>query len=196
MPEFDGNYVKKLQHIGTQIINTERLVLRPFSLDDADAMYENWASDPAVTKYLTWGPHPSVETSRAVLKEWILQYQKNDYYQWAIVPKNFGKPIGSIAAVKQDDQMQMVHIGYCIGKNFWHKGITSEALAALMAFFFEKVGVCRVEACHDSNNPHSGGVMKKCGMKYEGTLRQENCGNQGIVDADLYAILKEEWEKL
>ncbi len=185
-----------MQHIGTQIINTERLVLRPFTLDDADAMYENWASDPAVTQYLTWPHHPSVETSRAVLEERVPQYHKPDYYLWAIVPKDFGKPIGSIAAVKQDDQIQMVHIGYCIGKDFWHKGLMSEALAALMAFFFDQVGIRRVESRHDRKNPNSGGVMKKCGMKYEGTLRQGDWNNQGIVDVDLYAILKEEWETL
>lgn len=184
-----------MQHIGTQIINTERLLLRPFTLADAEAMYTNWAKDPAVTKYLMWKHHPSVETSRAVLEDWIPQYQKNDYYLWAIVPGDFGQPIGSIAAVKQDDQIQMVHIGYCIGKEFWHKGIMSEALAAVMAFFFEKVDVRRVESRHDPNNPHSGEVMKKCGMKYEGTLRQGDWNNQGIVDADLYAILKNEWEK-
>ena len=77
-------------HCGTQSIETERLVLRRFSIDDAEAMYRNWASDPEVTKYLTWPTHTGVEVSRAVLKDWISAYSQNDYYQWAIVLKEHG----------------------------------------------------------------------------------------------------------
>ena len=66
----------------------------------------------------------------------------------------------------------MVHIGYCISKKWWNKGITSEALKALIKYFFEEVGVNRVESRHDPSNPNSGKVMMKCGMKYEGTIRE------------------------
>ena len=68
----------------------------------------------------------------------------------------------------------------------------TEALQAVMDFLFDEVGYHRVEAMHDPNNPHSGGVMKKCGMKYEGTLRQADRNNQGICDASYYGILKSE----
>jgi ribosomal-protein-alanine N-acetyltransferase len=90
----------------------------------------------------------------------------------------------------------MVHIGYCIGTKWWHKGYTSEAMAALIEFFFEKVGVNRIESQHDPNNPNSGKVMAKCDMKYEGTHRKADFNNQGIVDASIYAILRDEWKKL
>ena len=83
----------------------------------------------------------------------------------------------------------MVHIGYCIGRTWWHKGITSEALKAVMDYFFEKVEVNRIESRHDPRNPNSGGVMKKCGMKYEGTLRQADRNNQGICDCSFYGLL-------
>ena len=66
---------------------------------------------------------------------------------------------------------------------------------AVMDFFFDEVGVNRVEARHDANNPHSGAVMKKCGMQYEGILRQSDRNNQGIVDAVWYGILASEREK-
>jgi ribosomal-protein-alanine N-acetyltransferase len=89
----------------------------------------------------------------------------------------------------------MVHIGYCIGKKWWHKGITSEALLALIKYFFEKVGVNRVESRHDSNNQNSGKVMSKCGMKHEGTMRQADKNNQGICDYCEYGILAEEYFK-
>ena len=178
-------------HCGTQSIETERLVLRRFSIDDAEAMYRNWASDPEVTKYLTWPTHTGVEVSRAVLKDWISAYSQSDYYQWAIILKEHGcDPIGSIAAVQLDDNVSKVHIGYCIGEAWWYQGIATEALKAVMEFFCDVVGANRIESRHDPRNPHSGMVMKKCGMKYEGAMRSSDRNNQGICDTCWYALLK------
>ena len=177
-------------HQGTQVLTTARLTLRPFTMDDAPAMFTNWACDPEVTKFLTWPTHTSVEVSEAVLADWVPRYTEPDYYQWAIVYE--GQPIGSMAVVEHDDRVGKAHIGYCIGQNWWHRGIVSEALKAVMDFLFNEVGYDRIEARHDPRNPHSGGVMKKCGMKYEGTLRQSDWNNQGVCDACWYALLKSE----
>ena len=180
-----------MRHCGTQRIESERLILRPFSVADAGAMYKNWAADPEVTKFLTWPPHEDADASKVVLTEWVESYAKKDFYQWAIVLKNNGpEPIGSISAVNINDDISMIHIGYCIGRVWWHQGVTSEALKTVIDFFFEKVEANRIESRHDPRNPHSGMVMKKCGMKYEGTLRSSDRNNQGICDASWYAILK------
>ena len=182
-----------MNHCGTVRLETDRLVLRQFIVTDATAMYKNWASDPEVTKFLTWPPHADVDASRTTLEEWVKSYEQKDYYQWAIVPKNNDdEPIGSISVVGKNDDVDMVHIGYCIGKNWWHQGIMTEALQAVMDFFFDAVGANRIESRHDPNNPHSGMVMKKCGMKYEGTMRSSDRNNQGICDADWYALLRGE----
>lgn len=181
-----------MKHLGTKRIETQRLELRPFTMDDAQAMFENWASDPEVTKYLTWPAHGSVAITQMVLDDWVSHYGEEDYYQWAIVPKDFGQPIGSISVVSKNDQAQLVHIGYCIGKRWWHQGIMSESLKAVMDFFFDEVGVNRVETRHDPNNFNSGAVMRKCGMHFEGTLRQSDWNNQGICDASWYGLLAEE----
>ena len=74
-----------MRHCGTQRMESERLILRPFSVDDAGAMYKNWAADPEVTKFLTWPPHEDADASKAVLTEWVDSYAKKDFYQWAIV---------------------------------------------------------------------------------------------------------------
>ena len=154
-------------------------------------MYRNWASDSEVTKYLTWPAHTSVEVSQSVLKEWVSSYSQENYYQWAIVLKNHEcDPIGSISAVNLNDDISMVHIGYCLGKAWWHKGVMSEALASVIDFFFDKVNANRIESRHDPRNPHSGMVMKKCGMKYEGTMCDSDRNNQGICDACWYSILR------
>ncbi len=181
-------------HPGSIRLETERLVLRQFTNDDASAMYENWAKDPEVTKYLTWAPHQSVADSEAILAEWIPLYEKSDYYHWAIALKeNPSIPIGSIGAVRMDLVLNQAHIGYCIGRTWWHRGITSEALAALIEFFFTGVGLNRVDSRHDPNNPNSGRVMQKCGMKYEGTLRQADRNNCGICDSAWYGILADDF---
>ena len=183
-----------MTHLGTVPLETERLILRPFRLDDAEAMYQNWASDPEVTKTLMWPTHESVETSRAVLADWVGRYGEKDYYQWAIVPKNGGdRPAGSIAVVRQDDTLRMVHIGYCLGRSWWGQGVMTEALAALRRFFFCEVGVNRVESRHGTHNPASGRVMQKCGMTREGTHRQADWDNQGVCDCTYYAILAEDY---
>lgn len=122
-----------------------------------------------------------------------LKYSNENHYQWAIVLKDNGnEPIGDIAVVDMKEDISMAHIGYCIGRAYWHKGITSEALKAVMDFLFDVVDINRIEARHDSKNPNSGKVMKKCGMKYEGTLHSSDRNNQGICDACYYALLKSE----
>lgn len=182
-----------MEHLGTMYIETDRLILRRFTMNDAEAMYRNWASDSDVTKYLTWPAHQSVDITRMVLSDWTSNYKNDHFYQWAIVLKENGEePIGSIAVVSFDDDVQKAHIGYCIGKKWWQRGITSEALCAVIDFLFDDVGVQRIEARHDPKNPNSGAVMKKCGMKYEGTLRRSDINNLGLCDACYYGILKEE----
>jgi len=182
-----------MNHLGTKVLETDRLILRPFKLEDAQPMYDNWANDPEVTKYLTWTPHANVEATKSVLADWITPYERLDYYKWAIVLKAIQEPVGGISAVNQQADIRMVEIGYCIGKNWWRQGYTSEALSALVRFFFEEVGVNRVEAGCDPRNPHSSQVMMKCGLKYEGTLRQAARNNQGFYDCCVYALLAEDY---
>ena len=180
-----------LTHKGTQTIETPRLILRRAVREDAQAMLRNWASDPEVTKFLTWPTHDSIDVTRTVLESWLAEYEKDNYYQWMIVLKEIGEPIGSISVVRQNQRVEAAEIGYCIGSAWWHQGIMSEALAAVINYLFTEVGMNRIAACHDPNNPHSGGVMRKCGMQYEGTTRASDRNNQGICDASYYAIVKE-----
>jgi ribosomal-protein-alanine N-acetyltransferase len=183
-----------LKHKGTVTLETERLILRRFKPEDAETMYANWCADHDVTKYLMWPPHGSIDETRQVLEDiWLSRYDELDFYQWAIEVKEIHEPIGSIGVVKSDDKVQMVHIGYCIGKAWWHKGYTSEALSRLVQFFFEEAGVNRIETRHDPRNPNSGKVMQKAGLRYEGTSLQSDWNNTGICDAANYAILARDY---
>lgn len=179
-----------MNHQGTPVLHTARLTLRPFRQSDAADMYTNWASDPEVTKYLMWPTHTSVQVSEFVLNDWIPHYGEADYYHWAIIYQ--GHAIGSMAVVQHDDTVGKAHIGYCIGQKWWHQGIVSEALKCVIDFLFDEVGYQRIESRHDPRNPHSGAVMRKCGMKYEGTLRRSDWNNQGVCDACWYALMTDE----
>ena len=180
-----------LNHKGTKTIETERLILRPFVMEDAQAMYRNWASDDEVTKHLTWPTHGSVEVSRAVLADWTSHYGEPDFYNWAIVLKENGpEPIGSIAVVDINLKVDGAAMGYCMSRAHWRKGIMAEALRGVIAFLFEEVGFNRIEADHDPNNPASGRVMEKAGMRHEGVMRQAGRSNQGIIDVSRWAILR------
>ena len=183
-----------LTHKGTQTIETNRLILRRATPRDAEAMFRNWASDAEVTKYLTWPTHQNIDITQMVVNSWVAEYEKADYYHWMIVLKEINEPIGSLLATTVG-RAESAHIGYCISKTWWHKGIVAEALQAVIAFLFEEVGYHRIEAMHDPNNPNSGRVMRKCGMKYEGTTHASDRNNQGICDADHYAILRSDWNK-
>ena len=183
-----------MKHKGTITIETKRLLLRRFHHNDAQAMFENWESDSKVTEFLQWKTATDVSEAEQVLCEWINGYEHNDFYLWAIVLKELGEPIGSISVVGKNEKLDIVHIGYCIGSKWWHQGITTEAFKAIIPFFFEEIGVNRIESQHDPNNPNSGKVMQKCGLKYEGTLRQADWSNKGIVDACMYSLLRSEWK--
>ena len=184
-----------LTHKGTKTIETQRLILRRFTMEDAEPMFRNWASDDQVTKHLTWPTHAGVEVTRMVLADWTAGYAGDKFYQWAIVLKENGpEPIGSISAVHIKEKTRCATMGYCMSRTHWGKGIMAEALTAIIDFFFEEVGINRVEADHDPNNPASGRVMEKAGMTHEGTMRQAGHSNQGIIDVSRWAILRQDRE--
>ena len=94
-----------LAHKGTQTIETQRLLLRRAIYADAEPMFRNWASDPEVTKFLTWPTHSSIAVCEMVIGSWLQEYEKENYYQWMIELKEIGQPIGSISVVRQNDRV-------------------------------------------------------------------------------------------
>lgn len=170
---------RALHHCGTQPIETERLLLRRLLPADAEQMYQNWACDPAVTKYLRWEPHKSVAETRALLSAWAELYPNPDYYQWAIVEKASGTVFGSISVETSltdkahradwpefDTSAGVWEPGYCIGKAWWGRGYMTEALRAVVEYWFTNTGGTWLACCHAKQNPASGAVMRKAGFVY------------------------------
>ncbi|XOQ48934.1 MAG: hypothetical protein ACFWUM_08520 [Eubacteriales bacterium] len=180
-----------MKNRGTREIRTERLILRPFTLDDAEDMYQ-YAKDPEVTKYARWKPHESIQDSLNLLEEWIKSYSNPGYYSWAIARKEDNRMIGCIGITNVSDIDESGEVGYWLGKSWWGRGIMTEALKAVIRFVFEQCEFNRLEACHSVNNPASGCVMQKAGMTFEGIAREKCKSNAGFQDCRVYAILKKD----
>ena len=183
-----------MEHKGTKNLETVRLFLRRFTEADAEPMYRNWASDPEVSRFLTWPPHANIEVTTSLVSNWISRYENPDYYNWVIELKETGEVIGNISVVEVVEKIEAAEIGYCMGQTWWGRGIMPEALGAVMNYLFDEVGMNRVYARHDVDNSKSGSVMQKAGMKYEGTLRGGGRNNLGIRDVAMYGLLKSDRE--
>lgn len=184
-----------MNYKGTTKLETERLILRRFEITDADDMFENYASSDNVTKYMTWETHKDIDATKEYLQSLTKSYSDSKVFDWAIELKSENKVIGSIGAKKPDENLSKIEIGYCIGEKWWNHGIVTEALKEIIRFLFEEVDVNRIEAYHDIRNPASGRVMQKCGMKFEGVLRQAYLFKNGVADVYVYSILKSDIKK-
>lgn len=180
---------------GTQILHTKRLTLRKFVLGDAQAMFDTWANDERVTRFLTWCPHGSVEVTKQLLEMWCATYESLSTYNW--VMEFEGKIIGNISVVKIDKKSEYADLGYCMGYDYWNKGLMTEAVKAVIDYLFEEVGVHRIGICHAVKNPASGKVAQKCGLTLEGTKRECHKAPTGeFFDISDYGILQSEWKKI
>lgn len=182
-------------HKGTKTLETDRLLLRKFKPEDAQAMYNNWASNPNVAKYVTWEAHKDVNETKVLLEEWIKKYDSLETYKWVVETKDTKELIGSIDVVsKKFLPFGVCEIGYCYGEDFWGKGYGTESLKAVIKYLFEECDAELICAGHLSQNPGSGKVMIKSGLKYEGTQRGRFVDIDGIRnDLLTYSITKEEY---
>lgn len=187
----DTKYI--MNHKGTQKIETERLVLRRFTLDDVQDAYEGWYSDPEVAMCMQWEVHTDIEQTKKFITEYFIEsYENLNSYRWAIALNENNKCVGSVGLFVAVDYHSVADVAYALSKEYWNKGIISEALTAVIHYGLLEVGINRIEAFHAVSNPASGKVMQKAGMKYEGHARQKYKSQRGFEDSDLYAILRED----
>ena len=150
----------------TPILETDRLILRPFREDDAIDVFECWESDPDVAKYMFWTSHNDI----AKTKEWIDfelgQIEKDDWYRYAIVQKE-NKELMGTAILYYDEEVDCWEIGYNLGKKYWNKGYVTEAMKKVIAFAQEELHISEIVGRYAKENPASGNVMRKLGFQYE-----------------------------
>lgn len=174
--------------LGTVELETDRLRLRRFTLDDVPDMYFNWAGDDEVTKFLVWPTHTSMNASREVIENWLAEYENPGQYLWCLELKAEHKAIGSIGVVGRDHETAALEIGYCLSRKYWGMGIMSEALATVTAFLFHQVKATALEARIDERNFKSRSVLQKCGFKFNRVVKGGGLNNLGRYDALIYRL--------
>ncbi len=174
-------------------LETERLWLRPFTKDDAEALFA-YAKNPNVGPHAGWKPHANVQESEAVLKEIFLVNQ-----MWAIIEKSSQRLIGSIGLEpdKRRPGIASKELGYSLAEEFWGKGLMTEAAQAVITYAFEEMNLDMLAICTGPTNERSARVIEKCGFRYEGTTRYcYKIYDGSIRDSRCYSLLKKEWETL
>ncbi len=177
-------------------LETERLILRPWTEADAESLYE-YAKDPAVGPIAGWPPHRCVDESLNVIRNVL-----NGPQCYAICEKANNKAIGAME-LKLNGQTDMTQredeceLGYWLGKPFWGRGYTPEAAKALLRYGFEKLGMTTVWCGYYDGNDKSKRVQEKLGFTYHHTCREVEVPLLNEIRVGHTSFLtKEKWEKL
>ncbi len=172
-------------------LETPRLWLRRMTLADADDIFA-YSRDPEVSRHVLWDAHRSIHDSRAYLRYIQRQYRAGEPSSWGIESKETGHLIGTIGFMWWNREYHSAEVGYSLSRAQWNKGLMTEALREVIRFGFDEMALHRIEAQHETDNPSSGRVMEKAGMRKEGVLRGRLFNKGRYVDVALYAILRDE----
>jgi [ribosomal protein S5]-alanine N-acetyltransferase len=188
------NDYKKEIFSNLPVIETKRLRLRKLSMRDASDVFE-YASIPEVAEHVTWEHHRNISDSMHFLRIMIQQYDEGTPSPWGIIYKEIGKLIGTIGFHVWSPQNSYAEVGYALSKDYWNKGIMTEAYAEVIKYGFERMKLNRIEATCKLANTASEKVMLKCGMEYEGIMKKKLYAKGEFHDLKLYSLLKSDWEK-
>lgn len=181
----------------TERVETARLVLRPWRMEDAEDLYE-YAKDPEVGLNAGWKPHDDVEESRKIIK-WFTDPEKPGVL-FALEEKESGRVIGSLG-IEEDGHRPGVEgvfsLGYALSHVCWGKGLMTEAANAAIDYAFQVLGARLLSITHYPFNARSKRVIEKCGFHYEGLLRQASKRFDGtVLDLCCYSMTAEEYRSL
>ncbi|MBQ2070310.1 MAG: GNAT family N-acetyltransferase [Bacilli bacterium] len=165
-------------------LQTERLTLRPWKIEDAPEMFQTWAKDPEVTKYLTWNYHENEEQTKQVIEIWLKQYEKPERINFAITLKD-GTLIGGIDVVGYIDKVPV--IGYNLGVKYWNKGYMTEACKAVLGYL-KSLGYSKVRIDAMENNVASIRVIEKCGGVFQNKEMEELPNKKRVEIVNRYIV--------
>lgn len=171
-------------------LNTKRLYLRKLKKADYKVIFDNWASNYEVSKYVTWTQHKSNIETKGFVDDWIKEYENEFTYRWIVIIKETDEIIGMIDVIDKNIQYMTVEVGFCYSPKYWGQGYASEALEKVIDFLHSEEFVT-VYAQHFISNIASGKVMQKAGMVYEGTLKSRVIDKLGKrEDVCIYSSVK------
>ena len=173
-----------------ETFHTEHLRLRKPRMDDASVIFERYAQDPEVTRYLVWKPHKSIQETEQFLLACGQLWHTGKDFAYALTFKNDDSPIGMFGLHPMN---MKIEVGYALARPHWGKGYMTEILRAVIAWAFDQTDVYRVQAICDVENIASARVMEKSGMTREGLLRRyilhPNISDEPR-DAFIYAVVR------
>lgn len=149
----------------TPILETDRLILRPFCLEDAQQIFECWESDPDVAKYMFWTNHNDINKTIGYVKKELSKIDASDWYRWVILLKETRELLGT-GLIYVEEEYRKFEISYNLGKKAWGFGYTTEAIQEVIKFSKEELGIKEIMGRHAKDNPASGKVMRKLGFTY------------------------------
>lgn len=152
-------------------LSSERLLVRRLRPQDAEAIFQRYAQDAEVTRYLSWRPHRRIEETHAFIADAMERAASGRNQSYALTRTDAGL-IGSIAFHRKSDSPSTLSVGYVLARAWWGQGYVSEALAKLVSWALVQPAIHRAEAhCHHLNGA-SARVMEKAGMQREALLRR------------------------
>lgn len=151
----------------TPEIETERLILLPPQVEFAKEAFKNWTSDQRVTKFMIYTKHKDVSETIEWLKECVSNIYSDNVYEWCVKYKDNGNLIGSGGLIYNLEKDRWV-LGYNFAYDYWHKGIGTEFVQAVMNFVINTAGIKRFYCQHAEENIYSGKVMENVGFIYVG----------------------------
>mgnify|MGYP001163256768 FL=1 len=173
------------------MLETERLILRPVQIEDAEDMYA-YASDPLVTEMVTFDTYTSMQDAYDSINTFFLNRDPNTHFEaLAIVDKESLRMIGTVDAGKVV-RGDMVELGYILHRDFWNRGIMTEAARRYIQYLFDDKGIRRIEVSHHPKNMASKRVIEKLGFVFEGVRRQYVKFGDSYADVPYYSLLKGE----
>lgn len=175
-------------------LETPRLRLRKLNMRDAQDIFD-YSQDPQVARFVLWEAQTSLSDARSYIRYMLRKYRLGEPASWGIEWKETQKIIGTIGFMWIQRDNAAAEVGYSLSRAYWNRGIMTEALREILRYGFRSMNLNRIEAQHETENPASGAVMRKCGMQREGTLRQRLLNKGKFVDVELYAILRRDFQE-
>ena len=180
-----------MEYVVFKELETDRLLLRKQQVEDISSYHEELASSKQVAAYMLWNASDDISVTAENLVKCLDSYQEKGYYRWIIEKKDSHQLIGVIQLVRLDEKENSCEFAYMLGEKHWNQGFMTEALQRVFAFVFLELKLSVIRADHFCENPASGKVMLKAGMKCIGQAIDVHQNDKGLNEVTLYQITKE-----
>jgi ribosomal-protein-alanine N-acetyltransferase len=173
--------------MNTPMLETERLILRAFLMDDAEAVFSCWESDPDVARYMFWTSHNDINKTIEWVEEEIRKIESDNWYRWAFVHKKTGELLGT-GLLYIEEEYNQFEISYNLGKKAWGCGYTTEAMHEVIRFAKEELGIKEIMGRHAKENTSSGNVLEKLGFTYNKDIPYECNRGENLYEGKEYIL--------